>query len=174
MLDRGVGEVGDRVDGAERDRPVLVEAELSQIGDDHARVLARDVAHHEVAVRPRRRRSRTRITSIADGVAHSSAWTRSARSGGRDDPEMDHRREPISEACARSVAGSDGVDSALRRGIRNLRLSDPGRCVVFRPTPTVALRTHVPFDDRQPTEQALAPSAGARGHGYGPGVRNAG
>src|SRR3954454_4038750 len=92
---------------------------------------------------------------------------------GRHDAQMDHVTGAYSEAMQERLQPREAL-LASGRGIRKLRLRDPARWVVFRPIPTVALRTHVPFDDRQPTEQTLAPSAGARGHGHGPGVRNAG
>ena len=44
----------------------------------------------------------------------------------------------------------------------------------FRPTATLALRTHVPRADDPPTDQALAPRAGAWCRGNGTRVRDAG
>ena len=84
-------------------------------------------------------------------------------------------REPIRSPCCKIGCSLRWPASALRRGIRKSRGPDPAPLRLFsvRPAP-VALRTHVPFDDRPPPEQALAPRAGARGHGYGPGVRHAG
>ena len=96
--DRGVGEVRDRVGRAERDRPVVVQAELPQVGDDHARVLGRDVAHHEVPVGPRggvldpdhvdrrRRVAQQRVDPI--GPVRR-----------RHDPQMDHARSLFGGRC---------------------------------------------------------------------------
>ena len=95
VLDRGVGEVGDRVDVAERDRPVLVQAELPQVGDDHARVLARDVAHHEVSVRPHGR--------VLD-PDHVDRGRRPAQ----------HRVDPIGPICGRDDAQMDHAGSLFQ------------------------------------------------------------
>src|SRR3954452_20388090 len=78
-------------------------------------------------------------------------------------------RSPVQERLQPAA-----TDLALRRGIREIGARDPAPSEDFRPTPHVDSRTHVPPDDRQSPEQALAEGAGARGHGFGPGVRHAG
>ena len=47
---RGLGDL--RVDVLHRDRALAVDPELPQVADDHARVLARDVAQDHVALGP--------------------------------------------------------------------------------------------------------------------------
>jgi hypothetical protein len=51
---------------------------------------------------------------------------------------------------------------------------DARRGATFRPTAPIRFRTHVPHADDTPTEQALAPRAGARCRGNRTGVRDAG
>ena len=64
-LDGLLGPVGDlRVDDLERDRAVVVDAELLEVVEQDARVLARDVGEDHVALRPARRAPQV------DDVAH--------------------------------------------------------------------------------------------------------
>ena len=87
-----------------------------------------------------------------------------------------------SPAGRRSPAASRRrLQDALQFRLRIFRGPEPNRRGSgwsagrpFRPTPTLALRTHVPRADDPPTDQALAPRAGARCRGNGTRVRDAG
>ena len=50
LLGRGGNGRDRRVDVLDRDRALLVDVQLAQVGDEHARVLARDVAEDHVAL----------------------------------------------------------------------------------------------------------------------------
>ena len=92
-----VGELGDlRVDHLERDRPLLVDLELLEVGEHDARVLARDVAEDHVAFGPRSPRPRRRMTLQTEGVSRSRSSARSARCGGAT-----MRRWTIAQAYSR-------------------------------------------------------------------------
>ncbi len=56
--------------------------EVLEVVQDHARVLARDVAQDQVAVGPLRRRRGSTTTLITEGVSASTSRTASVRSGG--------------------------------------------------------------------------------------------
>ncbi len=83
-------------------------------------------------------------------------------------------------ACRRSGSAQALLQDALQSGrafsAEQSRIGTDGRrsSRPFRPTPTLALRTHVPRADDPPTDQALAPRAGARCRGNGTRVRDAG
>jgi hypothetical protein len=72
------------------------------------------------------------------------------------------------------------LQDALQRKVRfsaaqsQIGRAHAGPAAPFRPTPPLGFRTHVPRADDPPTEQALAPRAGARCRGNGTGVRDAG
>ncbi len=107
VLDRPLGVLGDlRVDRLDRDRALVVDAEVLEVGDDHARVLARDVGEDHVALRaPGGARE---VDDVADRVR---ALEQLERPLGLvrldDDPEVDHgaeatRRRPGS--CVRRLS----------------------------------------------------------------------
>ena len=86
------GRSGDlRVDVLHRDRSLLVDLQLAQVGDDHARVLARDVAEDHVALGPLG--GALEEDQVGDGGSVLEQIQRLAGGVARDDdPQVDHWR----------------------------------------------------------------------------------
>jgi hypothetical protein len=81
-----------RVHELEGDRSVLVDLQALEVLQDHARVLARDVAQDHVAVRaPRRVAHHDHVDHRRRAVEHLQDGFRAV--GRRDDPQMDHGRQ---------------------------------------------------------------------------------
>ena len=127
------GDIGDRgVDLLQRDRAAVVDVERLEVGDDHAGVLARDVAHDHVAIRAGG--GVREADHVADGVRgaqqlhrvvdaiprrhdahmeHGSEASRCLRRtpapfkrGGRRAPRAGRRPAPTSNSRPRSAASS--------------------------------------------------------------------
>ena len=108
VLDGGVGEVRDRVGRAQRDRPVVVDAERAQVGDDHARVLARDVAHHEVPGGPHRGvRNADHVDRGGGPAEHRVDPIGAVRR--RHDPQMNHPRSLFGVPCKNGCSTSGRI-----------------------------------------------------------------
>jgi len=100
MLDRLLGPIGDqRVDELERDRALLVDPELLEVGDHDARVLARDVGEDDVAMRVAGHALEQ--GDVADRIRALEQLERALRVvRRRDDPQMDYAGERIAAPAA--------------------------------------------------------------------------
>ena len=112
VLDRPLGVLGDlRVDRLDRDRALLVDAELREVGDHDARVLAGDVGEDHVALRAPGDALEQDDVADRGRAPRAARGRRSDRSGGRDDPEVDHGAERTRGAVRpRGRVGSAGEE----------------------------------------------------------------
>ena len=146
--------------------PVVVDAQLAQVGDEHAGVLARHVGQDQVAVRAPR--GPGQADDVAGRRAGGEQVGRSLRLRGRgDDAQVDHRSAPLiarpatlaGRARARFVAWPELVVLPANPPLSAAPALPPGGRVLS----ARSLRTHVPLRLRD-----LAPPLRANPLGGGP------
>ena len=83
--------------------------------------------------------SGTRITSIAEAVSHSSAWTLSARSGGATIRRWTIARSLFGGLCKIGCSAAGDAFGSAPSGSANRAVGIPDVPDVFRPTATRSL-----------------------------------